>query len=69
MAQRERARSQDRIVSSKPATVKVTVREGLQVSHDGKIYESAQSVLVPKAVAQFWIRSDWVDEAEADDED
>lgn len=52
----------DKIVPSKPVMVKVVVRAPVQVSHQGKIYESGQTVEVPKALAQFWIRSEWVDE-------
>ena len=48
----------DKIVPSKRVMVKVVVRAPVQVSHQGKIYESGQTVEVPKALAQFWIRSE-----------
>ena len=47
--------------------MKVAVAEGTQCVHDGTVYGPGETAEVPKAVAQFWLRSGWADEVEEDE--
>jgi len=44
--------------------MKIIMREPVQVVHDGVVYGPGETAEVPNASGQFWIRSEWSDEAE-----
>jgi hypothetical protein len=46
-----------------PTNVKVTVKPPFRVVHDGKAYTDGAIVTVPKALADQWLRSQWVEPA------
>lgn len=46
--------------AAEPADVTVKVAAPYQVSHDGKVYGSGETVTVPADVAEPWLLAGWV---------
>ena len=42
--------------------MKVKVHKGIQVCHEGKVFDDEHTLDVPEATAQFWLRSGWMTE-------